>query len=125
MASGGIPQTPTRLSAIALGRSNVVLINAANRSRKFLSGAEGLKCLALRGCLGNPLGVSLFQGFGLYHNITLEIPVGRSFGQSGAKHSRKHKNRRNFSAGQVAKKWHARARSTCKKLPTIGGSIWL
>jgi hypothetical protein len=104
MASGGIPQTPTRLSAIALGRSSVVLINALNRSRKFLSAAEGLNCFALRGRLGNPLRVSSFQGFGPYHNTTLEIPVDRSFSRSGAKHSKKHKNRRNFSSGDRSQK---------------------
>jgi hypothetical protein len=107
MASGGIPQTPTRLSAIALGRSDVVLLNALNRSDKFLSAAEGLKCRALRGCLRNPLHVSSFQGFGLYHNITLEISA------------------QLFGWRQVAKKWRARARSTCEGLLTIEGSIWL
>lgn len=107
MASGGILQTPTRLSAIALGRSDVVLINAPNRGRKFLSAAESLKCRALRGCLRNPLHVSSFQGFGLHHNIALEISAPL------------------FGWREVAKKWHTRAHSACEKLPTIGGSIWL
>jgi hypothetical protein len=85
MASGGILQTPTRLSAIALGRSDVVLINAPNRGRKFLSASESLKCRALRGCLRNPLHVSSFQGFGLYHNITLEISAQPSAGDRSQK----------------------------------------
>jgi hypothetical protein len=104
MASGGIWQTPTRLSAIALGRSDVVLINALNCSDKFLSAAEGLKCRALRRRLGNPLRLPSLQGFGPHHNITVEMPVGRSFGRSGAKHSREHKNKRNFSAGDRSQK---------------------
>ena len=99
MASGGILQTPTRLSAIALGRSDVVLINAPNRGRKFLSAAESLKCPALRGCLRNPLHVSSFQGFGLYHNSALEISA------------------QLFGRRQVAKKWHTRANPRAKNYP--------
>jgi len=99
MASGGILQTPTRLSAIALGRSEVVLINALNRSDKFLSAVEGLKCRALRRRLENPLHLPSLQAFGPHHNITVEMPVGRSFGRSGAKHSSEHENKRNFLAG--------------------------
>src|SRR5258705_5789858 len=96
MASGGILQTPTRLSAIALGRSDVVLTNALDRSDKFRSAAEDLKCRALRRRLRNP---SSLQCFGPHHNITLEIPLGRSFCRSGARYSTEHKNERNFSAG--------------------------
>jgi hypothetical protein len=116
MASGRILQTLTWLSAIALGRSDVVLINALNRSDKFLSAAEGLKCRTLRRRLGNPLRLSSLEGFGPQHSILVEMPVGGSFDRSGAKHSREHKNKRNFSAArQVAKKWHARARSPCEE----------
>ena len=103
MASGGILQTPTRLSAIALGRSEVVLINALNRSDKFLSAVEGLKCRALRRRLENPLHLPSLQAFGPHHNITVEMPVGRSSGRSGAKHSREHKKRK-FSAGDRSQK---------------------
>ena len=103
MASGRILQTLTWLSAIALGRSEVVLINALNRSDKFLSAAEGLKCRALRRRLGNPLRLSSLQGFDPHHSITVEITVGRSFGRSGAKHSREHKKRK-FSAGDRSQK---------------------
>jgi hypothetical protein len=120
MASGGILQTPTRLSAIALGRSDVALINALNRSGKFWSAAEGLKCRALRRRLGNP---SSLQGFGPHHTITLEIPLGRSFGRSGARHSREHKNKRNSSAGDGSQKGYACMRATCEELLAIGGSI--
>ena len=104
MASGRILQTLTRLSVIALARFAVVLMNALNRSDKFLSAAEGLKWSALRRRLGNPLRLSSLQGFGPHHNITVEIPVGRSFGRSGAKHSKEHKNKRNFSAGNRSQK---------------------
>jgi len=110
MASGRILQTLTWLSAIALGRSEVVLINALNRSDKFLSAAEGLKCRALRRRLGNPLRLSSLQGFDPHHSITVEITVGGSFGRSGAKHSREHKNKRNFSAGDRPQKSGAPAR---------------
>jgi hypothetical protein len=78
MASGGIMQTPTRLPAEALGRSNVVLINAANCGGKFLPVAEALKSRALRRWLGNRLHVSWSHSFGLYHKITLEISAGHS-----------------------------------------------
>lgn len=116
MASGRILQTLTWLSAIALGRSDVVLFNALNRSDKFLSAAEGLKCHTLRRRLGNPLRLSSLEGFGPHHSIIVEMPVGGSFDRSGAKHSREHKNKRNFSSWrQVAKKWHARARSPCEE----------
>jgi hypothetical protein len=114
MASGRILQTLTWLSAIALGRSDVVLINALNRSDKFLSAAEGLKCRTLRRRLGNPLRLSSLQGFGPHHSITVEIPVGRSFGRAGAK-PREHKNKRNFSAGDRPQKSRTRARSTCEE----------
>jgi hypothetical protein len=55
---------------------------------------------------GNPLRLSSLQGFRPHHNITVEIPVGHSFGRTGAKYSREHKNERNFSAGN-------RSQTTC------------
>jgi hypothetical protein len=78
MASGGIMQTPTRLSAEVLGRSNVVLINAANCGGKFLRVAEAPQVPCLRRWLGNRLHVSWSHSFGLYHKITLEISAGHS-----------------------------------------------
>src|SRR5438034_5353370 len=87
MASGGILQTPTRLSAIALGRSEVVLINALNRSDKFLSAVEGLKCRALRRRLENPLHLPSLQAFGPHHNITVEMPVDRKSTRLNSSHT--------------------------------------
>ena len=78
MASGGIMQTPTRLPAEALGRSNVVLINAANCGGKFLPVTEALNSRALRRWLGNRLHVFWSHSFGLDHKITLEISAGHS-----------------------------------------------
>jgi hypothetical protein len=75
MASGRILQTLTWLSAIALGRSDVVLFNALNRSDKFLSAAEGLKCHTLRRRLGNPLRLSSLEGFGPHHSIRCRSAV--------------------------------------------------
>ena len=75
MASSRILQTLTWLSAIALGRSDVILINALNRSDKFLSAAEGLKCHTLRRRLGNPLRLSSLEGFGSHHSIRCRSAV--------------------------------------------------
>lgn len=79
MASGGILQTPTRRSAEALGRSNVVLIINARKLRgKFLPWAELSSAVPLRRWLGHRVHVSSSHSFGLYHKSTLEISIGHS-----------------------------------------------
>ena len=118
MASGGIMQTPTRRSAKALGRSNVVLINAANCGGKFLPGAEALKCRALRRWLGKSAArVLVSQLWSLPQDHSRDI--GRPFiGRSGAKHPRGYKNKNNFSSDNMPKKrGHAHARSTWDNNP--------
>ena len=96
MASGGIMQTPTRLSAEALGRSNVVLINAANCGGKFLRVAEAPQ-VPCRSPMARKSAarVLVSQLWSLPQDYSRDI--GRPFiGRSGAKYPRRYKSKNNF-----------------------------
>jgi hypothetical protein len=125
MASSGILQTPTRRSAEALGRSNVVLIINARKLRwQILALGRALKCRApSQMARKSAARVLVSQLWSLPQEYSRDID--RPFtGRSGVKHPKGYMNKNNFSVDNMPKKrGQAYARSTWDKLSTIGGSI--
>jgi hypothetical protein len=113
MASGGILQTPTRRSAEAFGRSNVVVIINARKLRwQILALGRALKCRA-------PSQMARKSAARVFVSQLWSLPQ-----EYSVKHPKGYMNKNNFSADNMPKKrGHAYARSTWDKLSTIGGSI--